>query len=79
MSNLSNPPRNFYTHKVDKFSFIEEPSRRIYHAMVNYLDTLLGSVVDMLKHKGMWEQTLVVVFSDNGGPVYFNGEAGANN
>ena len=32
-----------------------------------------------LRAKGMWPDTLLVVASDNGGPVYQNGTSGANN
>jgi arylsulfatase I/J len=39
--------------------------------MVNYMDTALGQIVTKLKSKGMWENTLMVVTSDNGGPTYW--------
>jgi len=48
-------------------------------AMVNYLDTNIGKVVDALKAKGMYDDTLITFNADNGGPVYNNGTAGANN
>ena len=53
--------------------------RQFYSAMTNYVDMHVGQVVDALKAKGMWDQTLMVVSSDNGGPIYRNGSAGANN
>ena len=43
--------------------------RKQYHAMVKLLDDILGSLVDRLKEHGMWDNTLMVVTSDNGGPV----------
>ena len=40
--------------------------RQYYSAMTNYVDTHIGQVVDALKGKGMWDNTLFVVSSDNG-------------
>ena len=54
---------------LNKFNFIDEPYRRVYHAMVNYLDDVVGEVVGALKDKGMWDNLLFVTSSDNGGPV----------
>jgi len=47
--------------------------------MVNYLDTNIGLVVDALKQKGMWDDVLITLTADNGGPIYNNGSAGGNN
>jgi len=52
-------------------------SRRLYAAMVYYLDEALGMMVDGLKKKDMWDNTVLVFISDNGGPTYV--PAGANN
>lgn len=62
---------------LNKFSFIDDHDRQYYHAMVNYLDDVVGELVDALKSKGMWDNLLLVTSSDNGGPVYPGG--GANN
>ena len=62
---------------VEKFSFIDDQHRQYYHAMVNYLDDVVGVVVTALKNKGLWDNLLWVTSSDNGGPVYPGG--GANN
>ena len=43
------------------------------------MDHDVGRVVAALRAAGMWEDTLLVLASDNGGPVYNNGTAGANN
>jgi arylsulfatase B len=64
---------------VDKFSFIDDMPRRMYAAMVNYVDGLVGRVVDALKAKGMWDSLLWMSSADNGGPIYNSGAAGANN
>ncbi|XP_065826529.1 arylsulfatase J-like [Oscarella lobularis] len=62
---------------LDKFRFIDDDLRRVYHAMVYYLDEVVGNITDMFKSKGMWNNTLVVVSADNGGPEHNN--TGANN
>mmetsp|Transcript_14657 Transcript_14657/g.16265 ORF Transcript_14657/g.16265 Transcript_14657/m.16265 type:complete len:533 (+) Transcript_14657:62-1660(+) len=64
---------------VDKFSFIDNKSRRMYHAMVNFIDSRIGMIVNKLKEKGMYEDTLIVMSADNGGPIYGNGTSGGNN
>ena len=62
-----------------KFAFIEDPRRQAYAAKVNFVDDQLALVVAALKAAGMWETTLFVLTADNGGPIYDDGEAGANN
>lgn len=49
--------------------------RRVYAAMALYMDDAIGEVVAALKAKGMWDDTLLVFASDNGGPTYFPGSA----
>ena len=62
---------------LNMFSFIDDHDRQYYHAMVAYLDGVVGDLVDALKKKGMWDNLLFAASSDNGGPVYPGG--GANN
>ena len=54
-------------------------SRQLYHAMVNFADAAVGNVTSLLRSKGMWDNLLIVFSTDNGGPIYANGTAGANN
>jgi len=68
-------PQWYMTH----FDFIDYEPRQKYLAMVAHLDDVIGSLVTSLVAKGMWNDTLLVVSSDNGGPIYNNGNAGANN
>jgi len=51
--------------------------RKYYYAMTTYLDEAVGHIIDALKAKGMWENTILVFSSDNGGPTYV--DAGSNN
>ena len=62
---------------LDMYSFIDYYYRQIYHAMVAYVDDVVGEVVEALKNKGLWDDLLLVVSSDNGGPVSTG--RGANN
>ena len=64
---------------LDRFAFIDVPARRMYAAMVAFVDAQVGRVVDALKARGMYETTLIVLQSDNGGPIFLDGSAGANN
>ena len=57
------------------FSFIQDEDRRVYHAMVNCLDDVLGDIVTSWKAKLDWSNTLIFASTDNGGPIQF----GANN
>ena len=41
--------------------------RRTYQAMVSVADNVTGHVVELLKKKGMWDNTILVVSADNGG------------
>jgi arylsulfatase I/J len=52
-------PKPFY----DKYKapVVGDDRRARYLAMVNWLDTAIGETVDLLKRKGMWEDTLVVL------------------
>jgi arylsulfatase I/J len=66
-------------HPIDpRYPDLEYKCRQQYHAMVMVMDEVVGNVTDALKKKGMWENTLVVMSSDNGGPVDL-AENAANN
>jgi arylsulfatase I/J len=78
-----------------KFAGINQTQRQVYHAMVSFLDDQLANLTSMFKEKGMWDNTLMVLTTDNGGytkstgvcnksdktkgAVCMSGEAGANN
>jgi arylsulfatase B len=53
----------------NRFPKIDVSERRYYSAMVNVLDDELGALEQALKAAGRWDNALVVVSSDNGGPV----------
>mmetsp|Transcript_134114 Transcript_134114/g.267624 ORF Transcript_134114/g.267624 Transcript_134114/m.267624 type:complete len:539 (+) Transcript_134114:63-1679(+) len=67
---------------LPQFSFLKQKHRRNYAAMVHYMDWTVGKIVTKLKKRGMWDNTLMLVHSDNGGPIYnipTIGVGGANN
>lgn len=53
----------------EQFSFIQEDHRRMYHAMVAFLDDQLLNITSTMKQLDMWDNTLMVLSSDNGGYV----------
>jgi len=62
---------------LDLYPLVYYPERKYYYAMATYLDDAVGKIVGALKEKGIWENTIVVFSSDNGGPTYV--DAGSNN
>lgn len=50
------------------FTHIKDPKRRTYAAMMWALDRGVGRIHDSLEKSGELENTLIVFFSDNGGP-----------
>ena len=52
--------------------------RGLYSSMVSYLDDSIGQVRAALQQKGMLNTTLIVLSSDNGGPIGLS-ESGSSN
>lgn len=53
-----------------RFMGLKNQDRRRYAAMVQYMDHALGKMVAAFQAKGLWENTLMLLSSDNGGPIY---------
>ncbi|MFO0818146.1 MAG: sulfatase-like hydrolase/transferase [Pirellulales bacterium] len=51
-----------------RFESIKEGNRRAYAAMLSAMDDAVGRVLDKVREKKQEERTLIVFFSDNGGP-----------
>jgi arylsulfatase A-like enzyme len=51
------------------YAHIPETQRRTYCAMVHRLDVNVGRIVEELKDLNLYENTVIVFLSDNGGPV----------
>jgi arylsulfatase A-like enzyme len=54
----------------DRFPNIKDEKKRIFAAMVSAVDDGVGRILDTLKKNGLWEDTLVVFFADNGCATY---------
>ncbi|KJF41722.1 sulfatase family protein [Draconibacterium sediminis] len=67
---------NEYYYKYTKVGDIsDEGKRKLYLANLNCLDDNIGRLLDVLEEKGLMENTLVILISDNGGEPL----TGANN
>ena len=60
-------PREVPKATLDRFSFIDWQARKTYHALVAHLDGLVGELITTLKDTAMYDDTLLVFSSDNGG------------
>eukprot|EP00756_Hemistasia_phaeocysticola_P050712 Hpha_TRINITY_DN25904_c0_g1::TRINITY_DN25904_c0_g1_i1::g.185262::m.185262/K01135/ARSB; arylsulfatase B len=58
-----------------RFAFVDDPDRRANNAMVSLMDDAVGNITSALRRKGMWENTLLLWSSDNGGAVHLGGGA----
>ncbi len=59
------------------FDYIPDKKRRTYAAMVHRLDINVGRIMDEVKKQGLANDTLIVFFSDNGGPCDQNSSINA--
>ena len=60
-SHIAHQPYEVPPDYLAKFAFIDVEERRLYHAMVNYLDFVVGQVVGALKQRGMWDNLVMVM------------------
>lgn len=70
----------------EKFDFMAKSAagdfqghRQTYASMVNFMDGAVGNITDLLKTKGMWDDTIIFFQSDNGGPSFAGSSHTANN
>jgi arylsulfatase A-like enzyme len=54
----------------NRFSKVEDPRRRTYYAMTSAMDDAVGRIVEAIDAKGFSENTMMIFFNDNGGPLY---------
>jgi arylsulfatase A-like enzyme len=54
---------------LDRFANIADPTRRSFAAVMAVMDETVGRVLGKVRSMGQEEQTLIVFFSDNGGPT----------
>ena len=67
--NAVHMPLNATERYLARFPNIADPNRRTFAGMMSAMDDAVGRVMDTLRKQGLEENTLVVFFSDNGGPV----------
>ena len=61
---------------LNLFSFVDYLNRRKYAAMVYYMDRTVGRLIKALKeNQNMYDDSIILFFSDNGGPIYKPGSA----
>ena len=58
---------------LEKYANASTTNRQTTQAQISVLDDCVKDIVDMLKNKGMWDNTLLVFSSDNG-PKYSYGD-----
>jgi arylsulfatase A-like enzyme len=82
--NAPHTPMQATEEDLKLYAHIKNEKRRTYAAMVHRLDVNIGRILDALKSQDIYENTVVVFLSDNGGPcannaslnVPFNGQKG---
>ncbi len=70
--NAPHTPLQATDEDLELYAHVPEIKRRTYCAMVHRLDVNVGRIVDELKAQKLYENTLIVFLSDNGGPVSGN-------
>jgi arylsulfatase A-like enzyme len=54
---------------LDRFSEIKDEKRRTFAAVMSAMDDAVGRVLAKIREMGQEEDTLIIFFSDNGGPT----------
>ena len=68
-THLTHMPLQIPAEVLALFPDVDNEYRQRMRAMSYYVDMEVGKVVDKLKETGMWENTMLVLHSDNGGEI----------
>lgn len=74
--NAPHSPMEAKKEDLEKFGHIKDIKRRTYAAMVYAVDRGINKIVNALKSKNEFENTLIVFLSDNGGKLKFAADNG---
>jgi len=58
---------------INRVAQSESQMQVLYDAAVRYADERVGSIIDTLKRRGVWDNTLFIVTSDHGEELYDHG------
>jgi len=67
--NILQAPQDY----MDKFTHIDDSTRRAYAAMVSCLDDGIGRVLGALRAQNLEQDTILIFTSDNGGSIPYGG------
>lgn len=75
--NAPHAPMQATEEDLKLYAHVKDKKRRTYCAMVHNLDKNVGKIVAELKKQKLYENTVIVFFSDNGGPCHNNASLNA--